>query len=175
MSDDIIRNPNRRVRQVIPPYEPEYVKRGVEPIKMPSDPEARSINIQTKSEDKQEEAFVVDEYASDEKGHYIDNNDYVFPPENVLATNKQPKTVIINNPQIKQDKSKTNSLAPQIGEYILMYSGKIILSGPESIIENKIKNMIYGDDIDFSEETVLAENIVVLKRIDIKIGVFLNE
>jgi hypothetical protein len=35
--------------------------------------------------------------------------------------------------------------------------------------------MIYGDDIDFAEETVLSENMVVLKRIDIKIGVFLNE
>ena len=43
------------------------------------------------------------------------------------------------------------------------------------VIEEKVKAILYGEDIDFELSEVPQEDIVVLKRVDIQVGVFIKD
>lgn len=57
---------------------------------------------------------------------------------------------------------------PEIGQYILMFQGKIVSCGAHDEILEKVQEFIYNN-----EPTVMQE-LVVLKRVEIKVGVFLE-
>lgn len=57
---------------------------------------------------------------------------------------------------------------PEIGQYILMFQGKIVSCGAHDEILEKVQDFIYNN-----EPTIMQE-LVVLKRVEIKVGVFLE-
>jgi hypothetical protein len=163
--DNIIKNPKRSVPKSQKPYEPEYVKRNTDLI----DGITHKIIPAKKSlpSSKQEEIFMdIDgtEYDDNEapipykNGHIIDNNDFVnFGYEN------EP---------IQEQASE--DLNPNVGEYILMVFGKLISCGNLSKIENEIKSIMYGENSLFSGKEIEIDDIVVLKRMNIKVGIFVD-
>jgi hypothetical protein len=165
MADDVIKNPNRMIPKPQIPYEPEYVRRGLDPLPAPGTSTVDmfmtvddSGNIDT---DGNEIPF--------ENGHIIDNNDYVN-----IGYSSAPIKQSTAIPKPKKASPNENIASPDIGEYILMVFGKLILSGSIDKIESKVKNIIYGDDPAFSGIEISMDDIVVLKRVNIKVGIFID-
>lgn len=156
MSDDIfIKNPNREASKPQISYEPEHIRLNKKPLPMPAGrmaPEQPFV------------AFIDNKPISSEEGKdliELDDNGFIIPP-NILEQKK------ILNIESKKDG------VPQVGDCILMIFGKIIFVGELNDVEEKVKSIIYGEDSDFSDKEVNADDIVVLKRLPIKIGVFIN-
>ena len=146
-------------------FEPEHKRLGITPIMR----ETQVIDDVFAGVDG--EVYDLDGVKFATNGQMIDNNEYVWTPEAATPANHQtaPKT-----PQAAKQPTATPS-APQIGNYILMVSGKIILSGNLSLVESKVKDILYGDDVEFAAQNITADDIVVLKRVNIKVGVFIGE
>lgn len=176
MTDDIIRNPNRKFSHITVPYQPEYVKQGISVPEAPKGLHPLIINGNKKRDTNppiSQEVFGLDDLSLDENGdnlpiengHMIDNNEFVSfvsdsrvqPPEQKISIQTQA----------------TTDVEPKINDYILMVFGKLITTGSLLEIETKIKNIIYGEDQEFTN--VNLDDIVVLKRVNIKVGVFIND
>lgn len=87
-------------------------------------------------------------------------------------------TVYQTNPILQYPKPSTppiteNHNSPKIGEYILMVQDQVLLTGVLQKVEERVRMLVYGEDQEFSN--VKNEDIVVLKRVGLKIGVFVGE
>jgi hypothetical protein len=152
---DIIKNPERLEPKPQPKYVPEYIKHNIEPVNFGT---VDYGGVDDQMFDGGDEVRL-----SATSGHIIDNNDYVD-----FGFDSKLKSIPIPN-------QKTNDIkVPETNEYILMIFGKLVLSGSISIIENKVKAVIYGEDKEFNRP-VNIDDIVVLKRVSIKVGVFIGE
>ena len=150
---DVIKNPLRNNAQVHQKYEPEYKRLNREPTSMYTSVD----NV----------PFDADNNKIDTNGHIIDNNEFVN-----LDFINPPKSKQSNDDEIK---NKDVDISPEIGDYILMVFGKFILSGSINAIEGRIKSILYGEDESFNGTGVKLDDIVVLKRMQIKVGVFVDE
>jgi hypothetical protein len=56
-----------------------------------------------------------------------------------------------------------------------MVFGKLIASGSMEQIETRVKAIIYSEDSTFAGMEVGVNDVIVLKRIGIKVGVFLGD
>jgi hypothetical protein len=119
-----------------------------------------------------EDFFGVDsDIGADIKdGQVIDNNDYVSFSFNQVPSRVNPPPA----PKVKPEE-KISQGYPDIGDYILMINGKMTLTGSVAEVEKKVQSIIYGEDKDFSGNQVSPEDIIVLKRVSLKIGIFVNE
>jgi hypothetical protein len=180
----VVRNPNRAISKPNIPYEPEYRRLNKTPMEYLPSLDGTSI-------DSSGNLIPYD------NGHFIDNNDFVALPNipvDVLQT-RQPNVQVVTGttkPLAIQDiagsgqqpvvstagvptpltAAKPPSSIPSIGDYILMVGGKIVLTGNILFIENKISQIVYGEDLSFKDVTM--EDVVVLKRVNIKVGVFVE-
>lgn len=92
--------------------------------------------------------------------HIIDNNEYVGFDFGVKRQEIKNK--------------KTNTQVPNMGEFILMVRGKIVCCGSELEIVSESKSILYGNHPDFGN-SIKIDDIIVLKRIGLKVGVFLDD
>jgi len=150
---DVIKNPTRSAPPVRSRYEPEYVRLNKDPVFQPSEMYASVDDVPF-----DEDGDVVDVRS----GHIIDNNDFV-------NFGSQPSPL----PARREEPAKETS-TPEIGEYILMVLGKLISLGSLEMIEKRVKGIIYGEDLSFKGLEVGLDDIVVLKRVALKIGVFID-
>jgi len=93
----------------------------------------------------------------------IDNNDFVS--NEALGLPSEPKKEVI-------DKKNSNYTPNCIGEYILFVKGKIIYEGTLDNVQEEVRKIIFGANELYNTSSV--DDIEVLKRIKIKIGVFLE-
>lgn len=164
MADNIIKNSRRSLPKIQVPYEPEHVRKAVDVLEAPLntitvDPEVDKAFMGV-------DDIIIDEDGNDlpyKDGHIIDNNDYV----NIGFPQQASDT--------KNDKPVEDVTSPKIGDYILMVFGKLISSGTQQEIQDKVRDIMYGDDKSFSGLEVNSEDIVVLKRMPIKIGIFIDD
>lgn len=182
MADDIIKNPLRDIPKTQVPYEPEHVRQGISvqpaPTVLGSRPVVKPVSVDTTVADPAA-LFGLDKDMLDDdgnvipfdNGHVIDNNDFVnlgydSTPRHERA--EAPPPAVAANAPVE------NAAAPQIGEYILMVMGKLVTSGDIDWIQTKVKNIMYGDDPAFAALEISMDDIVVLKRVNIKVGIFID-
>lgn len=183
MSDNsTIKNPNRQSEGLGIKYEPEHKRLNKTPI--PYIPREAvmsfdAINIASNGEEVEYKDSQI-----------IDNNDVVnldYPsqfyrkkPDNIkvistldpsLMTASEHSVDIKN--KIEQPLKSRTEKAPNIGQYILMVRGKVILTSNKDEVEKKVSGMLYGQDADLVGIT--ENDIVILKRVPVKIGIFLDE
>jgi hypothetical protein len=164
MSDDVIKNP-RRFPKTPTPYEPEHVRKGINVPEVP----VHKIEPTTEEMLVSVDGTGLDSEGKEipfENGHVIDNNDYVNLGYNSIPNRPQPKG---QEPELEE-----NAAAPRVGDYILMVLGKLITSGSINKIETRVRSIMYGDDKSFNGIEVSMDDIVVLKRVDIKVGIFVD-
>ena len=168
---DVIKNPERGKQKPQTPYEPGYRKLGLEPQPL-IDKDRQFIlantNINTSAVidpmAKTFSSFDGKSFADDGDeididgfdAQYIDNNEFVFP-EDPFNVPKQKEVEI--------------SDTPNVGDYILMVFSKIVCFGNSDKIEKRVEDILYGDDKEFVELAPSKDDIVVLKRVDLKVGV----
>jgi hypothetical protein len=146
--DDVIKN-KARLNPVQPSkYEPEYVRLNKVP-EIFGTADIAGVDDDVFGEDGKLNV--------DMSGHIIDNNDEV---DFGFGSKRQ----------VQQTQS---SKIPETNEYILMIFGKVILSGSLNLVEERVKSVIYGQAKEFA--SVSVDDIVVLKRVSIKVGVFIGE
>lgn len=79
--------------------------------------------------------------------------------------------------EMKQENSnfteKKNKM-PNVGEFVLMVRGKIIATGSNDLILNQAKKILYGEHKDFVGAELQPDDLVVLKRLSLKVGVFID-
>jgi hypothetical protein len=90
----------------------------------------------------------------------IDNNDFVED-----QSNSQEEYIMV------EDASQLNV---EYNEYVLMVNGEIISTGALDPIQEEVRALVFGEHPLTQNQAVDPDNIVVLKRIKIKVGVFLE-
>jgi hypothetical protein len=143
--DNIIKNPYRNKEDIIPSSYIPEYKR------LGKDPIIQDFS----SLDGEFLASPIIE-ANVVESHILDNNEHVSYGFGV----KPPKT---------------NNTSPNIGEFILMVSGKTISHGSHEYVLSEAKSILYREHPLFLNTKVQLNEIVILKRIGLKIGVFLDE
>lgn len=90
--------------------------------------------------------------------YQIDENDFV---------NFQPPSM--------QKTKPVNKKIPQIGEYVLMVMGRVLCSGSEEYVLSQARSVLYKEHPSFKDQNISSDDLIVFKRILLKIGVFLDE
>ncbi len=62
-----------------------------------------------------------------------------------------------------------------VNEYLLMVFGKLVAFGSLEHVESVMQLMVYGEHEEFPNKSISTSDMVLLKRINIKVGVFANE
>lgn len=124
---------------------------------------------------------LIDDLHLDQDQVMIDNNELVsdqslgieekhlpqtssLKEETFISANGDQSNLDISN--ILQDLEEEN--------YLLLVTGSPVCCGILSDIENQVKDLVFGEHPLCNENSISIDDIVVLKRIKIKIGVFLE-
>jgi hypothetical protein len=129
---------------------------------------------------------IVDDFTDDgsfDPNHpMIDNNDFVSPAERLpmLDEVKEPPHKRFTSDQdfekisASEDDLLSVVLDLEEGSYLLMISGVPICSGPKEEIEDQAKALIFGEHEMCAGNPIPDDDIVIIKRVPIKIGLFLE-
>jgi hypothetical protein len=72
------------------------------------------------------------------------------------------------------DTVKNTYNTTNIGEYLIIFNGQIISTGDLSSVQNDVRSLIFGEHELCKTNNINVEDLIVLKRIPIKIGVFIE-
>jgi len=180
MSDETIRNPKRKNEVILEKYESEYKRMGIIPNKMihtgnyanqiatlisPSIRRGGSIAPPLVSNNVNSGSSTFPHTSS-----MIDNNEFVsFNTENVNPGSSYKEDPKQKTVEYMQDKSIT----PNVGEFILMIKGELVICGTISAVEDKARDVLYDNDLDYPN--ISSDDIIVLKRVSLKVGVHIKE
>lgn len=130
---------------------------------------------------------IIDDLSDVELDHpMIDNNDFVSNEALGLPTEKEelPQLNEVTHPSKKVFQSsieehEENDGASVIanlseGDYLLIVSGVPVCSGPSSEVQEQARMLVFGDHELCDGNPIPVDDIVVIKRIPIKIGLFLD-
>ena len=122
----------------------------------------------------------------DLQSQMIDNNDYVTDSALGLKSNQfnqasQPS--LINQSIDKKIKSKVLQVEEDVSvtlqklpeqSYLLLVNDVVICSGPASKVEGEARDLVFGDHPLCDGEPIPVENLVIVKKVSIKVGVFIE-
>ena len=120
---------------------------------------------------------IVDDLSGFDKNRpMIDNNDYVS--DNALRTSK-PKGQPQNfgaPPFVKSEKEELLSVVQDLEEqnHLLIVNGVPLCSGPLSEIEDQARALVFGEHELCDGNPVPVEDLIIIKRVSIKMGLFLE-
>jgi hypothetical protein len=136
---------------------------------------------------------IVDDLSSelpvDPDRPMIDNNDYVTPlsrnmglPEELpmlLDEVKTPPAKQFAVPQTTTTPAPENDLFPVVndleeGAYLLIVSGVPVCSGPMEEIQEQARALVFGEHEMCEGNPIPDDDIIIIKRVPIKIGLFLE-
>ncbi len=105
----------------------------------------------------------VDGNVIDDLNMNSDTDDYVTVSDNEVE--------LIDR---KISTSNTSSSDKDIGDYVVIYEGNIISSGSLDVVQKDVRDLIFGEHELSKDLSIEAEDLIVLKKISIKVGVFLE-
>lgn len=111
----------------------------------------------------------------DSNKEMIDNNDFVEVSDSIEKTTDTNKTNSFKEKlteEFRQKSSSFNLLNEE--DYILMIDDTVIAVGSVNDIEEQANLLVFGDHEICDGNPIPAENILVLKRVKINIGLFLG-
>ncbi len=153
--DDIIKNSYREKDNTPAPYTPEYKRLKVNPILQ----DFSSLDgefISTTGSAEVEPSFSSENSQPITNSHILDNNEnvsYGFGLKPPPPKNTEPS---------------------EIGEFVLMVFGTVVSHGNHEQVLAEAKSILYKEHPNFLDKKVQINDIVVLKKIRLKAGVFLD-
>lgn len=132
---------------------------------------------------------LVDDISGVDPDHtMIDNNDFVSTtafgeselvsfPEQPKPVPEPPKTFLSGNELQNALKNEyLTTLAQQLDkdEYLILVFGEPICSGSSSFVQEQTRDLVFGEHELYPNNPVSTDDIVILKRVEIKVGVFLG-
>jgi hypothetical protein len=98
--------------------------------------------------------------------NFDDPNNYQhIPPHVRTAPVSQDEYIVV------EDSSQLNI---EYNEYVLVFDGEIISTGALDPIQEEIRALIFGEHPLAQNRSIAPEDVIVLKRIKIKVGVFIE-
>jgi hypothetical protein len=133
-------------------------------------------------------AIVDDISEFDVNQPIIDNNDFVSEEALGLSDSiveidedtvyeKPTKTFLSTNDlkdAIHENDMYSALQSLDAGDYILLVSGVVLCSGQLLDIQQQVRDLVFGEHQLYNGNTISIDDIVVLKRINIKVGIFLE-
>ncbi len=192
MADGVVRSPNRHRPRPVEVRQPEYERLGISPTAVIPSNYARPETLLPIAIANNRAPLVPETVSAvdgepfnhdgahtmtpkKKDGQIIDNNEYLsfgFSPGKLDDAVENGDLIDFD---LEVEDKPSAPTVPDVGEYILMIDGNIILSGPLDVIEEKVKGILYGEDIDFEFKIVSQEDMIVLKRVEIQVGVFIKD
>jgi len=196
----IYKNPKRSENATYTKYVPNYQNMGVEPqefksamvspntpvIQRPSaeNPRIRPTGLQP-SPDKVVKGPVpnvgnnMDYTWSGVDNHVInDLQEYPTSPDHPMIDNNDFVTDEALNMSSSEDVHEEDILPIindlESGSYLLLVNNVPICSGPTSEIEDQVRALIFGEHELSGGVPISENNIIVIKKVPIKVGVFLD-
>lgn len=112
-------------------------------------------------------------------GKYPKIQDFPSLDGEIIAENEENCHVLNNVEYIPHDSDLkypvSKNKIPNIGDFVLMVHGKVILHGDHNQILSMAKAILYGEHPNFINTNIKVEDVILLKRIALKVGVFLDE
>jgi hypothetical protein len=203
-NDKVIKNPARNQQENYSAYEAQYKKLGIEPISGHTStvyPTNQPITIAKPSADNprlprpsirqpyaeipQSEidigalpnvgnsyeqiwssvgGEITDDLTKLDPSKFIDNNDYLTDQElGIKTSNAVDKKTLFNI---------LNELSDN--DFLVIVNGVPLCSGSSNYIEEQTRLLVFGEHPDYPNQSFSLENLIVVKRNKIKIGVFLD-
>lgn len=185
----LYKNQNRNIPETYERYVPQYQLLGVEPepyrsaIVPPNTPvikpnEAaarnRSTSIRQPEQDVPQQTWssvdnvIVDDVFDEENYQVIDNNEF-YTAEALGISND------VSDLSGNQSSNLLDVVQDlEIDSFLLLVRGEPICSGPLEEIEDQTRALIFGEHDLCNGEPIPEEDLIVLKKTRIKVGVFLT-
>lgn len=114
---------------------------------------------------------ISTEYPTEPDHAMIDNNEYVDPKAFNLSSSSSslPEYEDVNEDELAPILNDLDA-----GSYLLLVKGVPICSGPAEEIEDQVKALIFGEHELSGGVSIPEEDLIVLKKVSIKVGVFLE-
>jgi hypothetical protein len=115
--------------------------------------------------------------------HMVDNNDFVteealgLPPESLQQTSQpEAKSFLTQNELKDAIKDDFFQIVGQLdeGDFLLLVSGEPVCSGPIEYVQEEARNLVFGEHPLYNNNPVSVDDIIVIKRVQLKVGVFLE-
>lgn len=109
----------------------------------------------------------------------LDEEDVIDDTPMIDNNNFYTEESLGNKPQTNRDQSLDNDLTNIVNDlgvdsYLLLVKGEPICSGPIEEIEDQTKALIFGEHDLCGGEPIPEEDLIILKKLKIKVGVFLE-
>lgn len=193
------KNSNRSAQDKFEPYVPQYQILGVEPeeYKSPILPEGTLVaksnvgNPRTKSSNNSIptvgnmdrtwsslDGDVSENLDNLTMSHeMVDNNDYVSDPslEESDEVSEESSDTFVDSSKEDASNIPLNVLKElEDSTYLLVVNGAFFSSGAMPEIEDQVKSLVFGEHPMCQGIPISLENIMVLKKVAIKVGIFLE-
>jgi hypothetical protein len=184
MSNPFFKNPKRKTTVEYTPYTPQYVNRGVEPEKIsmgsggvipqdmsqgrnrqpnfsPSPPfvEAPMENRMYNPIPSSFTESIDDSWESNNEVYDLDGDSFQDVPE---PSQTEPDVHFNTEDDFEEPD----------GDYVVLLNDRLISKGTLEFIEQEVKDLVFGQH-KLIPDAVPAEDLTVLKKMKIKVGVFL--
>lgn len=134
---------------------------------------------------------IVDDISNslDHNHKMIDNNEFVnantlgltdneYLEEKILPRNNEAATNSFLSENalqkaLKEDKLSNIFKELEEDEYCILVAGTPICSGPSDYVQEQTRALVFGEHELYSGNPISTDDIVVIKRVSIKVGVFL--
>lgn len=168
------------------PYVPNYVQMGVDPIKRESAwvPGTAPREEKKDKESRYQEIFEQISGSSSKDSFHLDNDLEQFGNVDMTRAMEQPNPyhqVEEIKPVIHQftddlvtDGSGFDPGSVDVNDYVLFVDNQPLASGSFEEIEELTSNLVFGRNHDLPFDCVEVERLSILKKIEIKMGLFLN-
>lgn len=130
---------------------------------------------------------IIDDLDVDSDRPMVDNNDYVSDealglPQRPPSREELPSLDEMIHPPVRKfveetvDADDANSVISKLseGDYLLMVGGVSVCSGPAEEVQEQARLLVFGDHELCDGNPIPVDDIVVIKRVPIKIGLFLE-
>jgi hypothetical protein len=135
---------------------------------------------------------IIDDFSYDPQQPMIDNNDFVSEAalgfESGLDARELPTNFISQpvriemppevRPQVSSETNDTEflSIVSSLEEdsYLLIVAGNPLCSGPKEEIEEQARQLVFGDHELCENQPIPIEEIIILKKVKVKVGLFLD-
>ncbi len=148
-------------------YVPEYVKRGIKPVKVDTG--------KYHANDLSDHSLIEDDFLEkkDMSNFYIKDSEVELPDYiNSYANNEEQNEIDFDS---DQDRSALDILEKSSAdEFLILLDKEIFCISPKSEVEEICNDLIFGRGKYGQSEPIDCDRILILKKVSIKVGLFLQ-
>lgn len=121
---------------------------------------------------------ISDEEEADESEEELPELDEAAnPPRKQFTSDSEEKSFLTENElqnALKEEYTTTVLKQLEEDEFLILVNGAAICSGPADYIQEQTRAMVFGEHELYHGNPVPVDDIIVLKRVKVKVGVFLE-